>query len=311
MKAVRIHEYGGREVLRYEDSPKPVMEDDEVLIRVIAAAVNPVDWKIREGLLREIITYEFPLTLGWDLSGIVMETGKNVSRYSVGDAVYSRPEITRNGAYAEYIAVKENEIAAMPNTISFAEAASIPLAGITAWEAVIDAGQIEKGQSILIHAASGGVGSLAVQLAKWKGARVYATTSEPNRALVKSLGADEVIDYRSTRFQERLKDLDVVFDTVGGEVQEDSWSVLKPGGTLVSIVQPPDEDRAKMAGALGKFVFIQPNAKILGELSALIDNGVIRPIVCAEFSLQDIPKAHELSESGRARGKIIVHVGMP
>ena len=311
MKAVRIHEYGGRDVLRYEDCPLPAITDDEVLIRVIATAINPVDWKIREGYLQEMIPYEFPLTLGWDLSGIVEETGKNVKSFTIGDAVYSRPEITRNGAYAEYIAVRENEVAIKPTTVSFAEAASIPLAGITAWEAVIDSGEIKKGQSILIHAASGGVGSLAVQLAKWKGATVFATSSGKNSAFVQSLGADEVIDYRSVRFQDVVKDVDVVFDTIGGDVQENSWSVLKQGGILVSVVQPPDEERAKKAGAVGKFVFIQPNAGILRELASLIDSGVIRPIVGAEFSLQDISKAHELSESGRARGKIVIHVGMP
>ena len=311
MKAVRIHEYGGRNVLRYEEIPVPRISDDEVLIRVIATAVNPVDWKIREGYLREIIPYEFPLTLGWDLSGIIEGAGKNVKNFSSGDLVYSRPDLTRNGAYAEYIAVRENEVAHKPHTVSFAEAASIPLAGITAWEAVINGGQIKEGQSILIHAASGGVGSLAVQLAKWKGANVIATSSEKNKSFVKSLGADKIIDYRSVRFQDVVKDVDVVFDTIGGETQENSWVVLKQGGILVSIVQPPSEERARRAGAKGKFVFIQPNAEILRELAKLIDDGIVRPIVGAEFSLKDISKAHELSESGRALGKIVIHVGMP
>ncbi|MGK7873491.1 MAG: NADP-dependent oxidoreductase [Xenococcaceae cyanobacterium] len=311
MKAVRIHEYGGRGVLRYEDSPMPQIRDDEVLIKVIATAINPVDWKVREGYLKEMIPYEFPLILGWDVSGIIEDAGKNVKKFSPGDLVYSRPELTRNGAYAEYIAVRENEVAHKPQTVSFAEAASVPLAGITAWEAVINNGQIKEGQSILIHAASGGVGSLAVQLAKWKKAYVIATSSERNRAFVKALGADEIIDYRSVRFKDVVSNVDVVFDTIGGQVQEDSWSVLKQGGILVSIVQPPTEERAKQAGAEGKFVFIQPNAEILLELAKLIDDGIVRPLVCAEFSLKDISKAHELSESGRARGKIVIHVGMP
>jgi len=311
MKAVRIHEYGGRDILQYEDCPLPDIVDDEVLIKVVATAINPVDWKIREGYLQEMIPYEFPLTLGWDLSGIVEKTGKNVTSLNIGDSVYSRPELTRNGAYAEYIAVKYNEVAIKPATVSFAEAASLPLAGITAWEAVINSGEIKKGQSILIHAASGGVGSLAVQLAKWKGAYVFATSSGKNSAFVRSLGADEVIDYRSVRFQDVVRDVDVVFDTIGGDVQQASWSVLKQGGILVSVVQPPEEERAKEAGAVGKFVFIQPNAGILRELASLIDSGVIRPVVGAEFSLQEISKAHELSESGRALGKIVIHVGMP
>ena len=178
MKAIRIHEYGDRSVLRYEDCSIPMITDDELLIKVIAASVNPVDWKIRNGWLKEFLSYEFPLILGWDVAGIVEAVGKNVSKFSVGDRVYSRPDIARNGTYAEFIAIKAHEVAHKPNTVSFADAASIPLAGITAWEAVINNGKIQPGQSILIHGASGGVGSLAVQLAKWKGAYVYATTSK-------------------------------------------------------------------------------------------------------------------------------------
>jgi NADPH:quinone reductase-like Zn-dependent oxidoreductase len=311
MKAIRIHEYGARSVLRYEDCSIPMVSDGEVLVRVIATAVNPVDWKIREGMLKEMISYEFPLILGWDVSGIVEAVGRDVRKFSIGDLVYSRPELTRNGTYAEFIVIREDEVAYKPNTISFTEAASIPLAGITAWEAVINSGQIQPGQSILIHAASGGVGSLAVQLAKWKGANVFATTSEKNRTFVKSLGADEIIDYRNVKFQDVVNNVDVVFDTIGGQVQEVSWSVLKAGGILVSIVQPPDEGRAREVDAIGKFIFIQPNADILLELAKLIDGGIVRPIIGAEFSLNNITKAHELSESGRARGKIVLHVGMP
>ena len=311
MKSVRIHEYGGRETLRYEESPMPQMSNHDVLIKVIAAAVNPVDWKIREGYLKEMIFYQLPLILGWDLSGIVEKVGDEVTGFNPGDAVYSRPELSRDGAYAEYIAVRATELARKPETVSFAEAASIPLAGITAWEAVINRGRIAEGQSILIHAAAGGVGSLAVQLAKWKGAHVYATCSERNLALVKSLGADEVVDYEKNRFQDIVRDVDVVFDTIGGQVQEASWSVLKPRGMLVSIVQPPSQERANQVNVRGEFVFIQPSSEILGELSHLVDNGTIRPVVGAEFSLKDVTRAHELSESGRARGKIVLHVGVP
>jgi NADPH:quinone reductase-like Zn-dependent oxidoreductase len=311
MKAVRIHEYGDRSVLQYEDSPLPQISDDEVLIKVVATAVNPVDWKIREGYLKEMITYQFPLILGWDVAGVVEKIGNNVTDYSPGDPVYSRPEIARDGAYAEYIAVRASEIAFKPKTISFMEAASLPLAGITAWEAVIQSGEIKEGQSILIHAASGGVGSIAVQLAKYKGAYVIATTSAGNRDFVKSLGADEIIDYRSVNFKDVVRDADVVFDTIGGQVQEDSWSVLKSGGILVSVVQPPSEERASQSEVEGKFVFIQPNASILRELAKLIDNGSVRPVVGAEFALKNISKAHELSESGRSRGKIVIHVGTP
>lgn len=311
MKAVRIHEYGDRGVLRLEDVPIPEISDDEVLIKVVAAAVNPVDWKVRKGFAREMIAHEFPLILGWDVAGVIEKTGKNTKIFTSGNPVFSRPDLTRNGAYAEYIAVKESEVAHKPRTVSFMEAASIPLAGITAWESVINSGELRKGQSILIHAAAGGVGSLAVQLAKWKKAHVIATTSAKNRDLVKSLGADEVIDYQTINFKNVVSNVDVVFDTIGGQVQEDSWSILKPGGILVSVVNPPPEEKARTSGAIGKFVFIQPNAEILKELAGLIDDGVIRPVICAEYALEDIASAHELSESGRARGKIVMHVGTP
>ncbi|WP_028454616.1 NADP-dependent oxidoreductase [Chitinilyticum litopenaei] len=311
MKAVRIHAYGDRSVLRYEDAPLPECGDDDVLIRVIAAAVNPVDWKIREGYLKEMLPYKLPLTPGWDVAGIVERVGSKVSGVAVGDRVYSRPDISRQGSYAEYIAVRASEVAAMPRTLGYAAAASLPLAGITAWESLIDKGNLQAGQSVLIHAAAGGVGSLAVQLAKWRGAHVIATASAANVALVQSLGADEVIDYRTMPFAEHVRDVDLVFDTVGGDVQEQSWSVLKAGGTLVSIVAPPDAARAAAAGVQGKFVFIQPSATILRELATLADAGQLRPLIGAEFGLERIAEAHALSESGRTVGKIVLHIGKP
>lgn len=311
MKAVCIHEYGDRSVLRYQDLPVPEIQDDEVLIKVVASAVNPVDWKIRNGYLKEMLSFEFPLIPGWDVAGIVEKAGKKVTGFSVGNAVYSRPDITRNGTYAEYIAVKENEVALKPTTISFMEAASLPLAAITAWESVINAGELKAEQSILIHAASGGVGSIAVQLAKWKGARVIATTSQQNHDFVKSLGADEIIDYRSTDFKDVVSEIDVVFDTIGGGVQEKSLSVLKKGGILVAVTQTPSEELCEKFGVTGKFVFIQPDALILKNIAELVDAGIVRPIVGSEFALKDVAKAHELSESGHARGKIVIHVGQP
>lgn len=311
MRAARIHGYGGRDVLRLEDCAVPVFGDDEVLVRTVAAAVNPVDWKIREGLLRDFIPHRFPLTLGWDLAGVVAETGAQVSDFAVGEAVYSRPDLARDGSYAEFIAVRASELAAKPATVSFADAASLPLAGITAWEALFDSGRLSAGQTVLIHAGAGGVGSLAVQLARWRGARVIATASEGNHALVRSLGADEVIDYREHAFADRLRGIDLVFDTIGGAVQEASWAVLRPGGVLVSVVDPPPPERAARAGVEGKFVFIQPNAAILRELAGLVDSGAIRPVIGAEFALEDIAAAHELSESGHARGKLVIHIGPP
>lgn len=311
MKAVQIHQYGGKEVLQYEDCPVPSISDNQILIKVVATSVNPVDWKIREGYLKQVIDYPMPFIPGWDVAGIVEKAGSKVSQFAIGDAVYSRPDITKNGTYAEYIAVDAAEVASKPATLSFMEAASLPLAGITAWEALFTAGKLQAGQTVLIHGGSGGVGSLAVQLAKDKGAKVISTTSEKNHAFVSSLGADEVIDYTSVDFKTVVKDVDVVFDTIGGQVQEDSFEVLKSGGTLVSIVATPDPDKAAQRDIRTEFVMIEPNAAILAELGELVDRGRVRPIVGAEFGLKDIAKAHELSQSGRARGKIVIHVSTP
>lgn len=311
MKAVRIHEYGNRDVLAFEDAPMPSITSSEVLVKVVAASVNPVDWKIREGYLKEMVPYSMPVTLGWDVSGVVTEVGSDVTRFSVGDSVYSRPDIKRNGTYAEYVAIQENEVALKPLTISHNEAASLPLAGITAWEALITTAQISAGQKVLIHAGSGGVGTLAVQIAKSRGAYVIATTSGKNKALVESLGADEVIDYQTQNFAEVLSNIDVVFDTLGGDIQESSWSVLKQDGILVSIVSPPSEEKAKELNVRSAFVFIEPNAPILEELSKLVEQGKLRPVIGAEFALKDIVKAHTLSESGRTVGKIVLYVGQP
>jgi len=311
MKVVRIHEYGNTDVLAYEDAPLPSITSNDVLVRVVAASVNPVDWKIREGYLRQVISHPLPLTLGWDVSGVVEAVGAGVSRFKVGDTVFSRPDIKRNGTYAEYVAIQEDEIAHKPKTVSHVESASLPLAGITAWEALYTTAQLTAKQRVLIHAGSGGVGSLAVQLAKIRGAFVIATTSARNRDFVKSLGADEVIDYRSQRFEKVVNDVDVVFDTIGGEVQESSWSVVKPGGILVSIVSPPSDERAMAQGVRSAFVFIEPNADILAQLAELVDKGSLRSIVGAEFALADIAKAHAFSQTGRAVGKIVLYVGQP
>ncbi|BBI99969.1 oxidoreductase [Ferrigenium kumadai] len=311
MKAVRIHAYGNADVLKYEDAPLPDVAPNDVLVQVVAASVNPVDWKIREGYLQQMISYQFPLTLGWDVSGVVDAVGSKVTRFKVGDAVFSRPDIRRNGTYAEYVAIREDELALKPGTISHVEAATLPLAGIAAWEAIVTTAKVTAGQRVLIHAASGGVGSIAVQLAKSRGAYVIATTSEKNRALVRSIGADEVIDYRVLKFEEVAREMDVVLDTMGGQVQEASLSVLKPGGILVSIISPPPEERAKALGVRSAFLFIQPSAAILSQLAALVESGKLRPIVGAEFALKDIAKAHALSQSGHAVGKIALYVGQP
>jgi NADPH:quinone reductase-like Zn-dependent oxidoreductase len=251
------------------------------------------------------------LTLGWDFSGVIEALGSEVSGLAVGDAVFSRPDIRRDGSYAEYVAVRAVEIARKPKTISHIEAASIPLVGITAWETIVSVGNLVAGQKALIHAASGGVGSLAVQIAKSRGAHVVATTSSANIELVRSLGADQVIDYRNQRFTDKVKDVDVVVDTVGGDVQASSWSVLRRGGILVSTVSVPSIERAAALGVRSAFVLISPNAAVLDQLAGLVDAGKLRPLIGGEFALRNVADAHALSESGRTVGKIVLYVGQP
>ncbi|PLL12683.1 NADPH:quinone reductase [Tabrizicola sp. TH137] len=311
MKAARIHDYGTPEVIRVEDAPMPEIGPDDLLIRTVAASVNPVDWKIRRGYLAQMLNHPLPLTLGWDVSGIVESVGSNVTTFKPGDAVYSRPDIRRNGSYAEYIAVRASEVALKPATISHVEAASLPLVSITAWEALITSAGMQPGQRVLIHAGAGGVGSIAIQLAKAKGAHVTATASAAKSTFVRSLGADEVIDYRDPAAFAAARDLDIVFDTIGGDTQEASWAMLKPGGFLVSITQPPKPERAEAEGKRAGFVFIDPNAAILRDLATLVDEGKIRPVIGGEYRLDHAARAHEASETGRTTGKIVLYTGQP
>ena len=308
MKAVRIHNYGGPEVLQYEDAPRPRPAVGELLIRVHAAAVNPVDWKIREGYAKERIGHSLPLILGWDVSGVVEETGPDVMRLQKGDEVFTRPDISRNGAYAEYIVVRESEVALKPKSVDYVHAAAIPLAALTAWQALFDSARLGKGQKVLVHAASGGVGSFAVQLAKWKGAYVIGTASDRNQSFITELGVDKAIDYGKTRFDEVVHDVDVVFDTIGGNVQQRSWRVLKKGGILISIVSAPSPEEAAKQGARQAYVFVQPNATELAEIAKLVDAGKVKPFVETVLPLCEARKAQELSETGHARGKIVLKV---
>ncbi len=308
MKAVRIHAYGGPEVLHYEEIPIPTLAADDVLIRVQAAGINPVDWKIREGLLKGVLHHQLPLTLGWDVSGEVASLGPQAAGFEVGDAVYVRPNIERDGGYAEYIAVKASEVAHKPKTLDPIHAAAIPLAGLTAWQALVDAAQLTAGQTVLIHAAAGGVGSLAVQLAKARGAQVIATASGVNIGLVKQLGADQFIDYTKTAFEEAIDPVDVVFDTIGGDTQERSWQVLKPGGILVSVVSPPSKATALERGVRRAFVFIHASSAQLSALANLIDQGNIKPIIHSVLPLADARQAHVISQGGHTRGKIVLQI---
>ncbi|HUL12015.1 MAG TPA: NADP-dependent oxidoreductase [Methylococcaceae bacterium] len=308
MKAVRIHAYGGPEVLRYEEVLRPEPGPGEVLIRVHAAGVNPVDWKIREGYLKQMLHHSLPLIPGWDVSGVVAAMGPGAVRLKAGDEVYSRPDIARDGAYAEYIVVGETEVALKPKTIDHVHAAAIPLAALTAWQSLFDAAGLGAGQKVLIHAAAGGVGSFAVQLAKWKGAQVIGTASKGNHDFVRNLGADEAIDYQTTRFEDMVRDVDVVFDTIAGETQKRSWKVLKKGGILVSILGQPSAEEAAAHGVRQASVFVQPSAMQLDEIAKLVDSGKLRPIVETVLPLAEARRAQELSQTGHTRGKIVLRV---
>lgn len=308
MKAVRIHRYGGPEVLVYEEAPRPQAGANEVLIRVHAAAVNPVDWKVRAGYAKDRLRHRLPLILGWDLSGVVEEVGRGVRRLKRDDEVYSRPDIARDGDYAEYIAVAEPLVALKPKSIDYVHAAGIPLAGMTAWQALFDAGGLSAGQRVLIHAAAGGVGTNAVQLAKWKGAYVIGTASAQNHDFLRDLGVDEVIDYKAVRFEEAVHDVDIVLDTVGGETETRSWQVLKKDGILVSIVSPPSEEEAAAHGVRQAYVFMQPRLALLQELARLVDEGRLRCVVETVLPLSEARRAHELSQAGHTRGKIVLKV---
>jgi len=308
MKAVRIHNYGGPEALQYEDAPHPQPEPGEVLVRVHAAGVNPIDWNVREGHMKDFWPHKFPLILGWDLSGVVEEVGARVSRFKEGDEVYSVPDPTRDGAYAQYIAVRQSELALKPKSLHHIRAAAVPLAALTAWQALFDVAQLQPGQRVLIHAGSGGVGHYAVQLAKWKGAYVFATASTKNQDLLRELGVDEPIDYTQQRYEDIARKIDIVLDTLGGETQERSWTVLKRGGVLVSVVQPPSEHKAKEFGVRAALLRAQPNGAQLAEIAKVIDARKLAPVIDRILPLSEVRRAHELSKSGHTRGKIVLRV---
>jgi len=308
MKAVVIETYGGVDVLQLKDMPVPVVGDRDLLIEVYAASVNPVDWKVREGYLKEMIPHKFPLILGWDVAGVVKETGANAALFRAGDRVFSRTDIARNGTYAEYVAVDEDLVATMPDNLSFEEAASVPLACQTAWQALVETAQVKQGDRVLIHAASGGVGTFAVQIAKNKGAYVAATCGASNTRLVKSLGADEVIDYTTTDFSEVLHDFDMVLDTMGGEIYRKSFRILKKGGTVVSLLERPDTSLSLETGTKAEYMFLQPDRNRLSQIAALLSKGKIKPVLGSVLPLEEVKKAHGISQSHHAKGKIVLKV---
>jgi NADPH:quinone reductase-like Zn-dependent oxidoreductase len=333
MKAFVIERYGRKGGGRLGDMPEPELRDDDVMVRVHAAGVNLLDSKIRTGEFKLILPYRFPLILGNDVAGVVTRVGPRVRRFKLGDEVYARPHQDRIGTFADFISMNEDDVAFKPKKLTMEEAASIPLVGLTAWQALIESAHLQKGQKVLIHAGSGGVGTFAIQLAKHVGATVATTTSTANVDLVKRLGADVVVDYKRDDFEKVLQDYDVVVNSLGKETLEKSLHVLKPGGKLISISGPPDPDFAtdlesgwflrQLMGILSyrirkqarrhrvsySFLFMKANGDQLREITSLIDAGTIHPVVDRIFPLESTGEALSYVETGRAKGKVVVKVG--
>ena len=295
MKAIIINEYGNNDVVKYTELKIPEISADELLIKVHTASVNPLDWKIRNGA-GERLGFKLPITLGGEIAGTVEKLGDNIKNFKLGDLVYG---ITMVGAFAEYVIVKEEQITLKPEVLSFEIATAIPLAGLTAWQAIFDIAGLSAGQRILITGASGAVGSMAVQFAKTKGAYVIGTASTRNLDFVKEIGANEVIDYTSKPFDELIKNMDVVFDTVGGDTFERSFKTLKKGGFVVSSVAFPNEEKSQQYGVHTARVFCKPNAQELNQISKLYEEGKFRVRLHKILPIEEIIKALEISESGK------------
>ena len=317
MKAVRIHEFGGPDVLKVEEVERPVPAADEILVKVYASGVNPTDWGIREGgndVLRPYLT--LPMTLGWDAAGIVEEVGSEVTTLQKGDAVFGEPNFPGHGSYAEFCAAKATQFALKPQSISFNEAAGVPLAGLTAWTALFEHGKLQPGQRILIQGASGGVGSLAVQFAKAKGAYVIGTASASNLDFVKQLGADEVIDYQNQPVNEFVHDVDVVFEASplrDNAERLKAVTVLKEGGLFVTVNIDLPFDEAVLAAlarkqAKGELSANQPRQEWLTEMAQLIDAGKVKVFISKVFPLEEVAEAHRESQTLRVRGKLVLEI---
>jgi NADPH:quinone reductase-like Zn-dependent oxidoreductase len=332
MKAFAIDRYMSKEGMRARETPVPEMGNNDVLVEIHAAGVNPLDAKIRDGEFKLILPYRLPLTLGNDLAGVVVQVGSRVRRFKVGDEVYGRPDKDRIGTFAECIAVNEDDLALKPKALTMEEAASIPLVGLTAWQALVETAKLKAGQKVLIHAGSGGVGTFAIQLAKHLGATVATTTSTANVEWMKSVGADIVVDYKKENFEKVLNGYGVVLNSLGKDTLEKSLRVLKPGGRLISISGPPDLDFAKELGlswvlrqvmrllSYGirmkakrhrvsySFLFMRANGAQLREIAFLIDSKIIRPVVDRVFPFELTREALAYVETGRAKGKVVVKV---
>jgi NADPH:quinone reductase-like Zn-dependent oxidoreductase len=332
MKAFVVDRYGSKGGLRLAEVPVPELRPNDVLVEVHAASVNPLDSKIRDGEFKLILPYRLPLILGNDAAGVVVAVGPNVRAFKPGDQVYARPDKDRIGTFAEFIAIDEADVALKPKNLTMEEAASAPLVALTAWQALVERAKLKKGQKVLIHAGSGGVGTIAIQLAKHLGATVATTTSTANVELVKSLGADVVIDYKKDDFEKRLTGYDVVLNSLGKDTLEKSLRVLKPGGKLISISGPPDaafakengsislmrvavrllsmgiRRKAKRRGIIYSFLFMRASGDQLSKITSLIEAGVIRTVVDRVFPFQETNEALAYSETGRSKGKVLVNI---
>jgi len=308
MKAIVLHEYGSPEVLKYEDVPRPEPKEDQILVRVIAAGVNPVDGMIRSGMFAKDEKTVFPRTLGADIAGVVEKSGSKITKFKAGDAVYAYISLENEGGYAEYALAMENEASPKPKSLDYVEAAAVPVVALTAWQALIDTAKLKAGQTVLIHGGSGGVGTFAIQIAKARGAKVIATASAANQDLLKQLGADVAIDYTKTKFEDVARDVDVVLDSVGKDTLARSYGVIKKGGFIVSLVARPDRAELAKRGIRGAALSVDPNSNELGEIGRLIDEKKIRVIVSQTFPLSEAKKAQEQVATGHTRGKIVLKV---
>lgn len=332
MKAFIVNRYGKKETLQLKQIADPVVKETDILVQVYSAGVNLLDVKIRNGEFKMILPYKTPFTLGHDVSGIVIKVGSKVSRFKVGDEIYARPADRRIGTFAELIAIDEKDVAMKPKNLSMEEAASIPLVGLTAWQALIEKANLKKGQKVFIQAGSGGVGTFAIQLAKHIGATVATTTSADNIDLVKNLGADVVIDYRKEDFEKLLKNYDVVLNSQDTKTLEKSLRILKPNGKVVSISGPPDPEfgreidanwflkivlkfvsagirkKAKQLGVNFSFLFMRAQGEQLSQITKLIENGTIKPVMDKIFPFEQTNEALAYVEKGRAKGKVVIKV---
>jgi NADPH:quinone reductase-like Zn-dependent oxidoreductase len=304
MQAIRIHQYGDADTLKLEEVPHLSLKDDEILVRVRDAGVNPIDWKIRQGYMKQVAPATFPVTIGQDFAGEIVDTGRAATQFVVGERVFGFAQ----GAYAEYVAAPISTVAVIPKSIDFTTAAALPTAGSTALQVIRDVVSARHGMTILIQGAAGGVGSYASQIAMNLGARVIGTAAEEDIEYLKSLGVDEVLDYKRERFEDKAAGVDAVVDLVGGETLSRSYGVVKKGGVLATTVQPIDESAAKRAGIRAVLVIMKRNAADLAELARMVEKGDLKPRLGQMMNLSQAKEAQELSENGKTHGKVILKV---